>query len=50
MAEILQIIELGDLPSRAQLVNDIQDERIQKLIDDLIVTAVQANGLGLPRK
>jgi len=30
MAEILQIIELGDpTPPRAQLVNDIQDERIK---------------------
>jgi len=37
MAEILQIIQLGDpvLRSPAQLVNDIQDERIQKLIDEL---------------
>ena len=49
MAEILQIIQLGDpvLRSPAQLVNDIQDERIQKLIDDLIATVVQANGVGI---
>ena len=49
MAETLQIIQLGDpvLRSPAQLVNDIQDERIQKLIDDLIATVVQANGVGI---
>ncbi len=49
MAELLQIIQLGDpvLRSPAQLVNDIQDERIQKLIDDLIATVVQANGVGI---
>ncbi len=49
MAEILQIVQLGDpvLRSSAQLVNDIQDERIQKLIDDLIATVVQANGVGI---
>jgi peptide deformylase len=49
MAEILQIIQLGDplLRSRAQLVNNIQDECIQKLIDGLIATVAQANGVGI---
>lgn len=49
MAEILQIVQLGDplLRSAAQLVEDIQDERIQKLIHNLIATAGQANGVGI---
>ena len=49
MAEILQIIQLGDpvLRSPAQLVDDIRDERIQKLIDDLIATVGQAFGVGI---
>ena len=49
MAEILQIIQLGDpiLRHTAQLVNNIRDERIQKLIDDLIATVKQANGVGV---
>ncbi len=42
MAEILQVIQLGDpsLRSPALLVENIRSERIQKLIDDLIATAV----------
>ena len=49
MAEILQIIQLGDpiLRHTAQLVDNIRDERIQKLIDDLIATVEQANGVGI---
>ena len=49
MAELLQIIQLGDpvLRSPAQVVDDIRDERIQKLIDDLIATVEQANGVGI---
>ena len=49
MAEILQIIQLGDpiLRSPAQLVDNIRDRRIQKLIDDLITTVGQANGVGI---
>lgn len=49
MAEILQIVQLGDpiLRSPAQLVDDIRDERIQKLVDDLIATVGQANGVGI---
>ena len=49
MAEILPIIQLGDpiLRHTAQLVDNIRDERIQKLIDDLIATVEQANGVGI---
>jgi peptide deformylase len=49
MADILQIIQLGDpiLRSPAQVIDDIRDERIQKLIDDLIATVGQANGVGI---
>ncbi len=49
MAEILQIIELGDpiLRSRAELVENIRDQRIQKLIDDLIATVELAFGVGI---
>jgi peptide deformylase len=49
MAEVLQIIQLGDplLRSPAEPVGDIRDERIQKLIDDLIATVEQANGVGI---
>lgn len=49
MAEILQIVQLGDplLRSPAQSVDDIRDERIQKLVDDLIATVGQANGVGI---
>lgn len=49
MAEILQIIQLGDpvLRSPAQLVDNIRDQRIQKLIDDLIATVGQAFGVGI---
>ena len=49
MAEILQIIQLGDpaLRSQAQVVDNIRDERIQKLVDDLIATVGLANGVGI---
>jgi peptide deformylase len=49
MAEILEIIQLGDpvLRTKAQSVENIQDLRIQKLIDDLITTVKQANGVGI---
>lgn len=49
MAEILEITQLGDpvLRTKAQLVENIQDLRIQKLIDDLITTVKQANGVGI---
>ncbi len=49
MAEILEIIQLGDplLRAKAEVVENIQDWRIQKLIDDLITTVNQANGVGI---
>lgn len=49
MAEILEIIQLGDplLRAKAKVVENIQDRRIQKLIDDLITTVKQANGVGI---
>jgi peptide deformylase len=49
MAEILEIIQLGDpqLRAKAQLVENIEDQRIQKLVDDLIATVKHANGVGI---
>lgn len=49
MAEILEIIQLGHpvLRAQAQLVEDIKSPRIQKLIDNLIATVIQANGVGI---
>lgn len=49
MAELLQIIQLGHplLRTPAQKVENIQDRRIQKLIDDLIATVANANGVGI---
>lgn len=49
MAEILQIIQLGDpvLRSPAQVVENVREQRIQNLIDDLITTVAQANGVGI---
>ncbi|MBE9038892.1 peptide deformylase [aff. Roholtiella sp. LEGE 12411] len=49
MAELVPIIQLGNpiLRQKAALVDNIQDEHIQKLIEDLITTVVQANGVGI---
>ena len=49
MGELLPIIQLGDpiLRQKATLVENINDERIQKLIDDLTTTVAQANGVGI---
>jgi peptide deformylase len=49
MAEILQISQLGNpvLRRRSQVVENIQDDRIQELIDNLISTVQQANGVGI---
>lgn len=49
MAEILQIIQLGDplLRAKAQFVENIRDYRIQKLIDDLVATVGVAFGVGI---
>ncbi|KOP27529.1 peptide deformylase [Hapalosiphon sp. MRB220] len=49
MSEMLSIIQLGNpiLRQKATEVENIQDEVIQKLIDDLIVTVGEANGVGI---
>jgi peptide deformylase len=49
MSESLSIIQLGDriLRQKAAWVENVHDARIQKLIDDLITTAAQANGVGI---
>ncbi len=49
MAEILEIIQLGDprLRDQAKPIQTITDEEIQTLIDQLIATATQANGVGI---
>ncbi|WP_427161512.1 peptide deformylase [Aliinostoc sp. HNIBRCY26] len=49
MSESLPIITLGDSTLRQQAVEvqNVHDARIQKLIDDLITTATNANGVGI---
>ncbi|MGL4502134.1 MAG: peptide deformylase [Planktothrix sp.] len=49
MGEVLAISELGNpvLRHYADPVNNIREERIQTLIDNLIITASQANGVGI---
>jgi peptide deformylase len=49
MAEQLPVIQLGNpsLRQKAAVIENIQDEKIQKLIDDLIATAIAANGVGI---
>ncbi|MBC5797101.1 peptide deformylase [Sphaerospermopsis sp. LEGE 00249] len=49
MTDKSSIIQLGNpkLREKAAWVENIQDEKIQKLIDDLIATVVQANGVGI---
>jgi peptide deformylase len=45
----MPIIQLGNpiLRQKAEWVDNIQDECIQELIDDLIATVAQANGVGI---
>ena len=45
----MAIMQLGNpiLRQKAELVDNIQDEWIQQLIDDLIATVTQANGVGI---
>lgn len=47
--ESLPIIQLGNptLRQQAAWVEDVHDVKIQQLIDDLIVTVAQANGVGI---
>jgi peptide deformylase len=49
MPEILQISQLGNpvLRRRSQFVDNIKADRIQELIDNLISTVQQANGVGI---
>jgi peptide deformylase len=49
MPEILEISQLGNpvLRERSQFVENIQGDRIQELIDKLISTVQQANGVGI---
>lgn len=49
MAEILQISQLGNpvLRRQAQTIENPKDEQLQKLIDNLIHTAQNANGVGI---
>ena len=49
MSELLEIIELGHpiLRQTAQPILNIQDQEIQTLIDDLLLTVKQTNGVGI---
>jgi len=49
MSEILELTELGNpiLREKAKEVSDLADDQIQKLIDDMLVTVTEANGVGL---
>jgi peptide deformylase len=49
MSEEISIIQLGNpiLRQKAEFVEDIHCDRIQKLIDDLLVTVADANGVGI---
>ncbi|MDZ8050369.1 MAG: peptide deformylase [Aulosira sp. ZfuVER01] len=49
MAELVPIIQLGNpiLRQQATLIDNIQDQDIQKLIEDLMATVTQANGVGI---
>ncbi|MBW4578448.1 MAG: peptide deformylase [Tildeniella nuda ZEHNDER 1965/U140] len=49
MPELLEVIELGNpiLRHKAQLVEDVQSNRIQTLVENLLVTVKEANGVGI---
>ncbi|MCJ8279811.1 MAG: peptide deformylase [Rivularia sp. ALOHA_DT_140] len=49
MPEKLSIVQLGNpiLRQKAELVEDINSANIQKLIDDLLITVADANGVGI---
>jgi peptide deformylase len=49
MAELLPIIELGNpiLRQPAQPILNVKDATVQNLIDDLLLTVKQANGVGI---
>ncbi|MDJ0736814.1 MAG: peptide deformylase [Nostocaceae cyanobacterium] len=49
MSQLLSVIQLGNpiLRQKAKEVENIQDEKIQQLVDDLILTVADANGVGI---
>ena len=49
MAELLPIVELGNpiLHQVARSIVNIQDQSVQTLIDDLLLTVKQSNGVGI---
>ena len=49
MSEILELTELGNpvLRENAKDIMDFADFELQKLIDDMLVTVVEVNGVGL---
>lgn len=49
MSELLEIAQLGNpiLRQPAQLIENVTDERIQRLIKSLISTVASANGVGI---
>lgn len=49
MAELLQICQLGDpiLRQQAEPVQNVEDQHIQTLMDDLMATLIQSNGVGI---
>ncbi|MDZ7957644.1 MAG: peptide deformylase [Aulosira sp. DedQUE10] len=49
MAALVPIIQLGNpiLRQQATLIHNIQDEVVQNLIEDLMATVAQANGVGI---
>jgi peptide deformylase len=49
MAELLPIMQLGNpiLRQQSTLIDNIHDQKIQKLIENLMATVAQANGVGI---
>ena len=49
MPELLEVIELGNpiLRQKAQPVQNVQSEHIQTLVENLLVTVKEANGVGI---
>jgi len=49
MPDLIPIVQLGDpiIRQKAAWIDNIHDAKIQKLIDDLIATVAQANGVGI---
>ncbi len=49
MSEILEIIQLGHpiLRSQAHNVDNVHSPQVQNLIDNLLLTVIAANGVGI---